>query len=71
MLQRADGGSDTTVPRRVREVIRWEVVKNDDGRHLCISRGAATDRRCEPLRVIPETELHLGSARFIQVLARQ
>ena len=49
---------------------QWSVWTNSDGRRqLCFSHPSAHESRCRPLRVIPDTQLTLGTVRFLKVKA--
>jgi hypothetical protein len=68
---RRSGGIDTLRTDRGSESIGWEVVRNEDGRHLCLWGVKHAVRRCGRLAVIPETELSLGPASYSRTAAPQ
>jgi hypothetical protein len=58
---------DSTRVYDVTDVVPWQVVRNDDGRHLCVVNAKSGKKTCQPLRVVPETELLWGEQRFVRM----
>ena len=49
---------------------QWSVGTNSDGRRqLCFSHPSGNESLCRPLRLIPDTQLTLGTVRFLKVKA--
>lgn len=55
---------DSTLSANVAGEGTWSVIRNDDGRHLCLAETGRPGKLCQPLKVAPETELTFGDTRF-------
>ena len=52
-VDRRGGGIDSSVIDKGVDALRWEVVRNDDGRHLCLSDVDKSAKECAQLKVAP------------------
>lgn len=57
---RNEGVIDTLISDKGHSATNWEVVYNEDGRHLCLSDADGSDKECAPLKVRPETKFTWG-----------